>query len=69
MAEILSPLFLPFVRQKYLSARQKTNPGLGAFVSLRGYNAAGLAEYAHTPCVNYAKRIATNFQCRMAMLS
>ena len=25
MAEILSPLFLPFVRQKYLSARQKTN--------------------------------------------
>ena len=25
MAEILSPLFLPFVRQKYLSAWQKTN--------------------------------------------
>ena len=25
MAEILSPLFLPLVRQKYLSARQKTN--------------------------------------------
>ena len=24
-AEILSPLFLPLVRQKYLSARQKTN--------------------------------------------
>ena len=41
---------------------------LGAFVSLRGYNAAELAEYAHTPCVNYAKRIATNFQRRMAML-
>ena len=27
MAEILSPLFLPLVRQKYLSARQKTNTG------------------------------------------
>ena len=25
MAEILSPLFLPLVRQKYLSVRQKTN--------------------------------------------
>ena len=31
MAEILSPLFLPFVRQKYLSARQKTNTGGNAY--------------------------------------
>ena len=28
MAEILYPLFLPFVRQKYLSTRQKTNTEL-----------------------------------------
>ena len=29
-----------------------------AFVSLREYNAAGLAEYAHASCINYAKSIA-----------
>ena len=33
MAEILSPLFLPIVRQKYLSAGQKTNTGPGVRVS------------------------------------
>ncbi len=33
-----------------------------------GYNAAGLAENEHTPYVIYAKRIAANFQRRMAML-
>ena len=33
MAEILSPLFLPLVRQKYLSARQKTNTVIHALFS------------------------------------
>ena len=32
--EILSPQFLPFVQQKYLSARQKTNPGCCARCSI-----------------------------------
>ncbi len=41
---------------------------LTAPVSLRGYNAAGLAENEHTPYVNYAKLITAIFQLWMAML-